>query len=79
MAGERKDVVVEANQRIRRKAVLIVSGALAVVVLLLIFLCHFVGIHSRMDLVAYHQMWREGYPPIWKDLALRGGCLRGIL
>ena len=71
MAGEDRDVTVAPKRIIQRKTVLIIAGGLAVLLLLLILLCHFVGIRSASDMVAYHQMWREQYPPIWKDLALR--------
>jgi len=35
------------------------------------FLCWFLGIHSREDVLAYRCMRAERFHPIWKDLALR--------
>ena len=60
-----------ANRDKRKRIALLISGGLAVCVLLLVFACHFVGIHSTRDIVAYRAMWRDRYHPIWKDLALR--------
>lgn len=76
MAGEDRDTAVAPNRRIRRKTVLILASVLTAVVLLLILLCHFVGIRSTSDIVAYRAMRREHYHPIWKDLAL-GWVKRG--
>ena len=71
MAGEDRDVAAEPKRRIRRKTVLVLAGGLTAVVLLLLFLCHFVGIRSTSDVIAYREMRREQFPPIWKALALR--------
>lgn len=70
MSGEDRGLTLEPQRRWRRKIVLIIAVALAVVALLLAFLCHFTGIHSARDIVAYRAMAREHYHPVCKDLAL---------
>ncbi len=58
------------------RTALLIAGGLAVFAVLLVFACHFVGIRSTRDIVAYRAMRREHYHPIWKDLAL-GRVKRG--
>jgi len=71
MAEECTHNVTESRRKTSTKVSLVSAGALVLVVLLLALLCHFVGIRSMRDIVAYRAMWRERYHPIWKDLALR--------
>jgi len=66
-----------------RRRTKVVVGALAVLAALLASLCAFVGIRSRMDVLAYYTMVRTDFHPVWKDLALRrfghGGDIGALL
>lgn len=58
----------------RRKLAKLLIGAAGFLVVLLLagaFLCWFLGIRSREDLLAYRCMRAEHFHPVWKDLALR--------
>ncbi len=71
MAGEKTDVPAEPEQRAERKVIVIGGGTLALVLLLGALLGHVVRLRSGDKVLAYREMWRDHYPPIWKDLALR--------
>ncbi len=71
MTGNEEAAPSEANQSIRKKVLIITTCVLAVVLLPLVVFYHVLGIHSRMDVLAYRMMIREQYHPVWKDLALR--------
>ncbi len=60
--------------RSRGKLTKFLMGAAGFLIVLLLaggFLCWFLGIWSREDLVAYHWMRADPYHPVWRDLALR--------
>jgi hypothetical protein len=59
------------NRRKLAKLMMGVAGFLGVLVLAGVFLCWFLGIGSRQDLIAYRCMRAEHFHPVWKDLALR--------
>ena len=48
-----------------------VGCGLAAAAVGLLAVCWLLGIGSKADLVAYQEMSREQFPPVWKDLALR--------
>jgi len=83
MMGEKADIAAGPQQRTRRKVVTIGGAILAMVLLLGALLGHVVGLRSGDDVLAYPEMWRDHYPPIWKDLALRritkGDSVRSVL
>lgn len=64
----------QMNRRGSRRTVDVLAGLLIVLVLAVISLCCFLGIHSREDLLAYYAMVHEHFHPAWKDLALRRIC-----
>jgi len=59
------------NRRKLARLLIGAAGFLIVPLLAGVFLCWFLGIWSREDLVAYHWMRADHYHPVWKDLALR--------
>lgn len=76
MAEEQNNVAPEPQRSIRKKILHFIVGALTLLVLLGVLFCHHVGIRSTSDIAAYGAMWREDFPPIWKDLA-RGRIKKG--
>ena len=63
----------DAKRKMKRlkKVALGTAGGLVTIVLALVLACQFLGVRSKADLIAYQEMWRERYHPVWRDLALR--------
>ncbi len=53
-----------------RKVLVAVAGGLLALAAGLVAVCWFVGIRSMADVASYRAMRREGFHPVWKDLAL---------
>ena len=71
---------IQLNRRKLKRAAIVAAGLLTIFTLAVVFLCARLGIHSRMDIVAYYAMVHEHYDPIWKDLDWRplgraGACV----
>jgi hypothetical protein len=59
-----------ALARRRKKATRVAVCLIILVALLVLAVCHVLGIRSKMDVLAYYAMAQESYHPIWRDLAL---------
>ncbi len=71
MGETSKGATVVRRRKWLRRLVIAGFGLVVAAVLLGVFLCWFLGIHSKRDLLAYRGMRAEHFHPIWKDLALR--------
>jgi len=62
---------IRLDRRKFKRAAIIAAGLLTVFTLVVVFLCGWLGIRSRMDVMGYYAMMQGHYHPVWKDLAWR--------